>query len=213
MKNFLSGSGLILLLMVGSGCSVSVFNGLRPRHGVPVTVDSWFKPDTGHFLFNTRIELMKKHYSGLTVIKSDSSGSYRMVMITEVGLKLLDMELPSNGQTPRVYYVMDALNRKALIRTLSSDLNLVLMNGYLGLEPRLLEKRKSGTEVTRYRKKCRKYDYYLQPDSRFPETAVYTSGIRKKVKADYFGNPRNSIDSVKLEHTGLKLKIELYRIR
>jgi hypothetical protein len=211
LKGFLSGSGLILLLLA-SGCSVTLFSGLKPRSVGPEQPVSWFASDTGHFLFNTRIGLMKNHYSGLTIIKPDSTGSYRMAMITEVGLKLIDMELVPGNNKPHVYYVMDALNRKMLIRTLSSDLNLMLINHGAEVRSTMKTDRKKDTRVVRFNGACRKYDYYLYPELVKPQTAYSISGIRRKVKVDFYSHNGSEIDSVKMAHSGLKLTIDLYRI-
>lgn len=201
-----------MILLLATGCSATLFSGLRPRSVGPDLPATWFVSDTGHFLFNTRIGLLKNHYSGLTIIKPDSTGSYRMAMITEVGLKLLDMELVPGSHKPQVTYVMDALNRKALIRTLSSDLNLMLINHGADTRSTMKMDRAQGTRVVRFAKGCRKYDYYLYPESDRPQTAFYSSGIRRKVKVDYFGQTGSAIDSVKISHTGVKLNIDLYRI-
>lgn len=173
---------------------------------------SWFQPDTGTFLFTTRIDLMKNHYSGITVIRSDSVGNYRVALITEIGLKLLDMSLAADGGTPQVHYVMDALNRKMLIRTLSSDLNLVLMGGHAGMKPRIQGLNKDGLQVICYRNRSGKQRYFLNPENRLPALAKGSGGIGKKVTASYYGLPGQPVDSVKLDHSGIRLNIDLYRI-
>jgi hypothetical protein len=199
----------MLLLL---GCSVS--RQADPVHGNEASTApvSWFRPDTGTFLFTTRIELMKNHYSGITVIRSDSAGNYRVALITEIGLKLLDMSLAPDGGAPQVNYVMDALNRKMLINTLSSDLNLMLKGGHAGMKPRVKGLNREGLQVICYRNRSGKQRYYLNPENRLPARAMGSGGLGKKVTALYYGLPGQPVDSVKLDHSGFRLKIDLYRI-
>jgi hypothetical protein len=72
--------------------------------------------------------------------------------------------------------------------------------------------RKKDTRVVRFNGACRKYDYYLYPELVKPQTAYSISGIRRKVKVDFYSHNGSEIDSVKMAHSGLKLTIDLYRI-
>lgn len=203
---------IVPVLFLISGCSVSFFNGYQkdPLYvgGDPV---SWFRTDSGHFLFNTKIDMMKNHLSGLMVIKPLASGSCRVVFITGVGLKLFDMEFFPEKPV-QVHYIIDAMNRRALVNTLTNDLELVLMTRVKARKPGVLRHRHSQDIVFRYRDKGRKNDYTVAlPDER-PYQALQTAGIFRKVKADFSGSVPAGLDSVKIDHFNIRLKINLYRI-
>ena len=203
---------IVLILFFISGCSVSLFNGYQKdlRYGGEEPV-SWFRADSGHFLFTTKIDMMKNHLSGLMVIKPLASGSCRVVFITEVGLKLLDMEFHPEKPV-QIHYIIDAMNRRALLNTLTNDLELVLMTRVPASEPKVLRPRHSQDIVFRYRDNGRKNDYTVAlPDGR-PYHVLQTAGIFKKVKADFFGTVTAGLDSIKIDHYNIRLKINLYRI-
>ena len=202
---------LPLLLLLVTSCSISLFNGYQ-RNGIDTgnTPVSWFQSDTGHFLFNTKMDLMKNHFSGLMVIKPVSRDNYRVVFITEVGLKIFDMEFFPD-QKVKVHYIMDAMNKRALIKTLSNDISLILMNRYGNLKPDLLHEKASRDVVYRFRDKGRKCYYYAQGGEK-PYRILQTGGITKKVNANLYGNNASGIDSVKISHYNIRLSIGLYRI-
>ena len=66
-----------------------------------------------------------RNISGITVIKKTDS-SFRLVSISEIGLKYFDLEFFTNRKKdPVVHYVMDVLNRKLLLKRLIFDFNLL----------------------------------------------------------------------------------------
>ena len=68
----------------------------------------------------------KKNLSGLAMIKkTENDNSIRTVFMSETGLKYFDFEFFKNDSL-RIHYVMDALNRKGLIRLITTDLGLIL---------------------------------------------------------------------------------------
>jgi hypothetical protein len=203
---------LYSLLLLFTSCSVSIFNGYHQNvtdtYNAPV---SWFQSDTGHYLFNSKIDLMKNHFSGLMVIKPLAGGIYRVIFITEVGLKIFDMEFFPD-QEVKVHYIMDAMNKKALIKTLSNDISLVLMNRYGNIKPDLLHEKASGDVVFRYRDKGRKCYCYVSDSSSMPYRVLQTGGIANKVNANLYGDNASGIDSVIISHYNFRLSIGLYRI-
>jgi hypothetical protein len=203
---------LMLLLHLLNGCSVSMFNGYH-RNGADAgfTPVSWFQSDTGYYLFNTNIDLIKNHFSGLMVIKPMTGGIYRVVFMTEVGLKIFDMEYFPDKPV-RVHYIMDAMNRKALVNVLSNDISLMLMNRFAGVKPDLLNKKTSGDLVFRFRDKGRKYYYHVAENDGKPYKVLQTGRIVNKVNVNFYGSAASGIDSVIISHYNLRLSLGLYRI-
>ncbi|HEX2394672.1 MAG TPA: hypothetical protein VHI78_04960, partial [Bacteroidales bacterium] len=61
-------SNTVLLLILLTSCTSLPGRKALPSDTHPVPV-SWFDADTTHCLFNTAIDLMKKHFSGITIVK------------------------------------------------------------------------------------------------------------------------------------------------
>jgi hypothetical protein len=206
------GLPLVLLLLLLNSCSMSLFNGYY-RNGTDAghAPISWFQADTGHYLFNTKIDLMKNHFSGLMVVKPVGKDNFRVVFLTQVGLKVFDMEFFPDKDS-KVHYIMDAMNKKALIKTLTNDLSLVLMNGFSGKEPIVLYEKDSSDLIYRYINGSRKCYYYVESSFVNPYRVKQTAGITNKVKADLYGTAAKGIDSIKISHYNIRLSISLFRI-
>jgi hypothetical protein len=195
-----------------SGCSVSTFNGYHKQKEPAETLpEYWFHADSGYFLFNTGIDLMKNRFTGLMVVKPGSNNSYRVIFITEVGLKIFDMEFFPDRNT-QVHYIMEAMNKKALVKTLINDMSLVLMNNLPGMQPALYSRKNSPDYVFRYKTGHLKTYYHLTGVAGKPYMALQTGCITNKVKADIYGNYITGVDSVKIEHFNFRLSIKLQRI-
>ena len=205
-----TGLPLLICMFCFSGCSFGLLEGYQKSGQVSVTPVSWFKTDSDHLLMNTTIDIMKNHFSGLMVIKSLTNGGYRVVFITEVGLKIFDMEFVP-GETVKVHYFMDALNKKILIRTLSADLKLLLFQPQQNEKP-VLYNGSPGRIMARYNHK-RKRDYYeIVALTGKPVQAYQVSGTSKKARIDYYSRDGIQIDSVNIVHYHVKLRIGMHLI-
>jgi hypothetical protein len=201
---------LLIILFCLNGCSFGLLEGYQKTEQVSIAPVSWFKTDSDHLLMNTTIDVMKNHFSGLMVIKTLTNGGYRVVFITEVGLKIFDMEFVP-GETVKVYYIMDALNKKIIIKTLSADLRLLLIQPQEDEEP-VLYNSPSGQKMARYRHK-RKRDYYeISAVTGKPVQAYQVSATSKKARIEYYSNDGVQIDSVNIVHYHVNLRIGMHFI-
>jgi hypothetical protein len=204
------GLPLLMFIFCFPRCSFGLLEGYQKTEQVSIAPVSWFKTDSDHLLMNTTIDVMKNHFSGLMVIKSLTNAGYRVVFITEVGLKIFDMEFVS-GKPVQVYYFMDALNKKILIRTLSADLRLMLIQPQEDEKPVIYDN-PSGQKMARYKHK-RKKDYYeISGMTGKPVQAYQVSGTSKKARIDYYSRDGVQIDSVNIIHYHVNLRIGMHLI-
>lgn len=112
-------------LLIMSGCS--------PAHQqmqsaqADVKVLQKFKPAFTVALYNTTVDVMGNHLSGLLLIKKMPDSSTRMVFSNEMGLGFFDFEFKPDGEF-KVYSIMKKLDKKSVIKTLQHDFELILMN-------------------------------------------------------------------------------------
>src|SRR5438128_6245701 len=85
-----------------------------------------FKPVFTTALYNTQVNVVGKHLSGLLIIKTMPDSSIRIVFSNEAGFKFFDFEF--NGNNFKVYYIYKQMNKKSVLKTLRKDFQLVLMN-------------------------------------------------------------------------------------
>jgi hypothetical protein len=92
-----------------------------------VNVLQKFKPAFTVALYNTTVDVVGNHLSGLLLIKKMPDSSTRMVFSNEMGFSFFDFEFKPDGDF-KVYSIMKKLNKKSVIKTLQHDFELVLMN-------------------------------------------------------------------------------------
>src|SRR5687768_11367237 len=111
-------------LFVFAGC-VSSYRQLQKVEGNASCVEK-FRPKFTTALYTTRVNIIGNYLTGLLVIKNMPDSSIRVVFTSEMGLSLFDFEFRPDGRF-KVYHIIDKMNRKAVIRTLRQDFELVLM--------------------------------------------------------------------------------------
>ncbi len=84
-----------------------------------------FGSDFDKMLYSAEITYGKNTFSSLAIIKQiPEHRSFRVAFLYETGMRLFELEFFKDGRT-RVHYMSDFLNRKALVKKLLSDFNLL----------------------------------------------------------------------------------------
>lgn len=114
-----------VVLVAGlAGCS-SAYKHLQTTNGDPACVQQ-FKPALGSVLYNTQVDVVGKHLSGILVMKQMPDSSTRIVFTSQMGLTFFDFAFSPDGDF-KVYHIMDKMNKKAVIKTLRKDFELILL--------------------------------------------------------------------------------------
>ena len=118
--------------MILSSCLLFVL-GCSPVHNqmqsasTDISLLQKFKPAFTVALYNTTVDVVGNHLSGLLLIKKMPDSSTRMVFSNEMGFSFFDFEFAADG-TFKVYSIIKKMNKKSVIKTLQHDFELVLMN-------------------------------------------------------------------------------------
>lgn len=116
-------SSLVIIICL-AGCK-SAYKTLSPGIGDASCLVR-LAPAFNSTLYNTQVNVIGKHLSGLLLFKEMPDSSLRVVFSSEMGVKFFDFEFGANGSF-KVYQVMSQLNKKTVINTLRSDFELLLM--------------------------------------------------------------------------------------
>ena len=87
-----------------------------------------FKPAFTVALYNTTVDIVGNHLSGLLLIKKMPDSRTRTVFSNEMGFTSFDFEFAADGHF-KVYSIIKKLDKRSVIKTLQHDLELVLMSG------------------------------------------------------------------------------------
>jgi hypothetical protein len=111
-------------LLLFAGCTSS-YKQLQKIEGNASCLQK-FRPQFASTIYTTQVNVVGNYLSGLLVIKSMPDSSIRMVFSSEMGLTFFDFEYDVAGGF-KVHYIIKKMNRKAVIKTLKQDFELVLM--------------------------------------------------------------------------------------
>ena len=114
------------VLFVLAGCA-SVYKHLQPAAGDPAALQK-FRPSFSVALYKAGIDVVGNHLSGLLLIKKMPDSSMRLVFSNEIGVKFFDFEFSADGRF-KVFSIIKQMDKKAVIKTLRKDFELVMM-GY-----------------------------------------------------------------------------------
>ena len=116
---------LISMIIVVSSCSIKGYKPIANSEEVKATTLHIFDTDFNKALYKTSMVIYGNNITGLTLIKKTDS-AYRVVSMSELGIKYFDFEFPFDRQKPTVvHYIMEPLNKKLLIDLLDRDFRLL----------------------------------------------------------------------------------------
>jgi hypothetical protein len=197
-----------------SGCSLSLFNNFKPlpeAAGNRKDVFSWFQGDTNRFLFQSYIDIYSNHFSGLMFIKPLNGNSHRTVFITEVGIKIFDMEFFRNGDF-KLYYCMEELNRKTIINTLKNDIGIMLNNIPENGTWKMMQEKNDGRIIIKSKYYNGVRYCFINKKTNKVDELIQTGAFLKKVNMRFYSTDGAEIDSINISHYNLKLKIHLSKL-
>ena len=168
-----------------------------------------FKPVLGSALYNTKVNVVGKHLSGLVLIKAMPDSSERIVFTNEFGLKFFDFEF-SRDSGFRTIYIIQQMDKKAVIKTLRKDFELVLMHHTSTSDAYLL---KNGQSYYYAFPQESGVNYYITDSTCSRLLGMERASNRKPVVEAIMENYRNGLpDTIGITHKNFNFTIGLKRI-
>ena len=195
-------NSLLLLCFLATGCR-SVYNNLQRGEG-DVNCIKAFTPNFTNTLYSAYIDVTKHHFSGILFFKHMPDSSMRIVFTNEMGVKFFDFAFTKDGSFIR-YYVLSKMDKKAVVKALQNDLQLVLLHPDLSKASVLKDSAYSYIKVPT--KKGNNY-YITQGCKKL--IRIEKASKRKPVVAVQMLNYKDGIpDSINIEHKNFKFNIAL----
>jgi len=165
-----------------------------------------FGPNATEAIFRGTIDVNGKHFSGIFVFKKISENKFRAVLMSEVGMTLLDMSFTPKDFT--VNYCIEPLSKKGLFKLLYHDFKLALDEP--GLQQ--LKRKKNHENVSKtilYKKKDTRDFYYFADGT---VIKILSKSFYNNTEIQFEGINDGKADKIKIQHKPVKLRIELTRI-
>ena len=129
MRNLLSTVYILIFsLLIFSACQSLPYSKANAKLQLDIKnyeLKSIFYQDTSGHVYDVRIYIQKKEFSGLLFFKQINN-MYRFSILTKTGQKLVDMSVSESDMI--VHHVMSELDRKLILDQLKRDLQLLILH-------------------------------------------------------------------------------------
>ncbi len=209
MKKFLR---LLLICssasLVFASCSPVPMKGYSRQAGSDHSFTPVFNGSFQKALYEVDIAYGKKSISGVAVIKKmEANQSYRIVLLSETGLKFFDFEFFRNDSCV-VHYAMDAMNRKKVIRTFTTDLGLIVKNSPNQKMLTYFEANNSGKGfIVREKRQERSY-FYFNENGKQPINISRKAFLSPATEVEINYNPDGIPAAIYFTHGIIDLTVE-----
>lgn len=167
-----------------------------------------FKPAFTVALYNTQVDVMGNHLSGLLIIKKMPDSTTRMVFSNEMGFKFFDFEFTPDGNF-KVYSAIKQMNKKAVLKTLRHNFELVLMQK---LDSAASVRKADGLLYYIFPQK-KGYHYYITDSSGNKLVRMERASKQKTVVEAIMENYTNGMpDTIGITHKTFNFTIGLKRL-
>jgi hypothetical protein len=197
----------VLLLGLLSGCS-SAYKGLQQTTG-DVTCITKFRPQFVNTLYSTQVDVLKHHLSGLLFFKQMPDSSMRVVFANEMGFKFFDFEFTREGGFVK-HYMLPKMDKKAVVKTLRGDFELVLLHPDLSQAHVLRDSMYHYTVVPT----AKGNNYYITDTTCQQLERIEKSSHRKPVVKAWLSHYAAGVpDTIAIRHQGFTFNISLQRVQ
>ena len=212
MKSLLSAS--ICFILFCSSCAPSILRECR-KGEVLLLGKEQFPPMVNATArlckYNMTIDFMRKHFSGLLLIKETEKGTYRTLFNTHFGLSLFDLEIGPRGLI--VHQCIEPLNKKKILDLFYRDFQVILGLNIQSDNKVLVyncAEQQTGIVYKLFIPGFKGY-YRMDRDSGCMEEIKLGSGLRKTT---FRSLPDSAgLEAIRIRHTGLKLSIGLDAVK
>lgn len=174
MANSASKEGIRFVLMVTVLLTAFVINGCKTSmkvsddSGIKLSKPWVFSTDFNKAVYKTNVVLFGKELSGLTLIKKTGK-DYRIVFMSEVGLKYFDMEFFGENDSVKVHQITSFLDKGPVEKMMVNNYRLIFMIFTHDAKFRNYLDQTTNTMTKEYRYKKQRIFYYY--DKNFGQVA------------------------------------------
>ncbi len=197
-----------LLWAVTASCSLKTTEGLRQVAFVHKEITNpYFSNPELDYVYKAQIEVYKRNFGGILIIKKTGGKNYRIVMTSEFGSKLFDFQLNDGNFTKN--FIVEDLDRKFIIDVLQDDFKLLLsekatvVTAYRSPESSIY-KTKDGDDFNFY--------FFANTTERL-EKIVNTTKIKEKTAIEFSVTRGDIAEHISIQHYTIKLKIDLQKFK
>lgn len=189
-------------------CSLKTTEGLREVNFNRAEVENpYFSNPEIDYVYKAKIQLYRKNFGGILIIKKLGPENHRVVFTTEFGSKLFDFQF--EGDTFTKLFVVEDLDKKFIINILRKDFKLLINES-----AEVLAVYESKNQKVYKTQSGKRFNFYFVDDeSEKLEKIVNTSKAKEKVEIDFNSSEGNIANIITIKHNKIKLAIDLEKFK
>ncbi len=212
MKNFLRITLLLSSVLFFFSCNPGGYFKLKKNTADSAELTPIFKGVNKAQIYRAGMKFKDFEFGGQLVFRQMKEDVFRVVIMSEIGVKFLDIELTPTERI--VHQINEQINRPLVLNVLESDFRLLLMNDIQSYKS---STKKNVNHKTIYKLKKRgkgKRFYYINDE---------TGKLDNIEKASKFGNKKVLVQlenykegipkNISIEHFGLPLSLILEKVK
>lgn len=201
----------VLLLLISScliccSCGTSKIATDQTDIGIISDKTPFFREGEDQSVFRGGINVYKHYFSGIFALKQEAENKYRMVLMSEVGMTLFDMSFTND--TYKLNYCIEPIKKKNLLNVMYNDF-LLLAKAPKKQNLRLKNKKcLNGIQVF---KEFGDRDFYFYKDGVMNK--IVSKNFLNRTKIEFNELNDGVSNFIRIQHSPIKLKMELKRIK
>lgn len=198
----------ILLLALLASCSLRTTEGLRQVAFTQTEVENpYFSNPQRDYVYRAKIDLYRKNFSGILIIKKIGATAHRIVFTTEFGSKLFDFEM--DGNTFTKHAILEDMDKEMVVNLLREDFHILLTE-----KAKVVAVYESPTQRIYKTESGDGFNFYFMSNQAHQlQKIVNTTKTKERVTMEFFPAAPNLADSVAITHKNLKLAIGLKNLK
>lgn len=161
-------------------------------------VNPYFSDETKDYVYKAKIDVYKKSFGGIFIIKKLDANNHRIVFTTEMGNKIFDFSFVDDDF--KVNYILDQMDKKILLNILKKDFKVLIeenpqvLNSFSVNDSKVFE-----TELNN------KKHYYYNTDQQLNKI-VKVSNTKGKVNYTFSEISNNIAKHIQIAHKNIKFE-------
>lgn len=165
--------------------------------------NNYFSDNERDYIYRANIEAYGNTFGGLFIVKKMDENLHRVVLTTDFGFKMLDVEVSQNSF--EVHFIIEQLDRKAFRKTLEEDFKVLLKPTFKVYETYTDER----FDIFKSKFNNKDVFVYKISENNGIEEIKLMSNSKEKVSFSFTSENNTFAETITIKHTDLDLKINL----
>lgn len=177
--------GLLVLMIFFSSCGnlkVGAWQKLS-ESSIDLPENIWFEDSQKKALYKINIEAFHQKQGGILLVKQNKVSSLRLLMITEFGLKVFDVEY-FKGDSIQLHYIMKHLDNPHIINALFDNLKVLWPNILSDKNVNYFQNERRKEFISRLKSGEEQWDYLMSQNQEIYKIERFENG-RKRVLIEF----------------------------